>query len=192
MFATQRNMAAVAVLVAGLVFAVTGPVFGQKINQIKLTDAHVLGLIAAQDDFAPLAGQLAEAADKPSKELTAKLDKVAQKHGFKNFDEYRDVDNTIFLVLEGLDHETGAYVTPDARLALEIEEIKKDKVIPDADKKAIVAEVKEELALAEAVQHKESIAVVKKHFDKLLKLLPTPEDPGLPPPSSSVGDEEKN
>lgn len=189
MFERMRNTAA-ALAMAGLtMIGVASPCMAQTINQVKLTEQHVLGLLAAQDDFAPLAGQLAEAADKPSKELVAKLDATAQKHGFKDFENYRDVDNNIFLVLEGLDRETGAYVPPKERLALEIEEIEKDESIPDADKKAILAEVKEELNLAEAVEHAENIQVVKKHLDKLTKLLPTPEDPGLPPPGSGAGGE---
>ena len=179
-----------AVWVAGLAalgFA-TG-LHAQGVNQIKLTEAQVLGLLAAQDDFAPLAGQLAEAADKPSPELVAKLDATAQKHGFKDFEQYRDVDNNIFLVLEGLDRESGDYIPPEDRLALELEEIEKDKTIPAEDKKAIIAEVKEELSLSEAVKYPENVTIVKKHLNKLSKLLPTPEDPGLPRPSSGAGDE---
>lgn len=165
------------------------PSQAQEINQFKLTEKHVLGLLAAQDDFAPLAGQLAEAADKPSPQLTAKLDATAQKHGFSNFDEYRDVDNNIFLVLEGLDRDSGDYVPPKERLEIEIDEIEKDSSIPADDKAAILAEIKEEYSIAEAVKYPENVELVKKHIDKLSKLLPTPEDPGLPPPGSGAGDE---
>lgn len=165
------------VLASGMYLPTPGA--AQKITQIKLTEQQVTGLLAAQKDFAPLAGKLAEAAEKPSAELEVELDKTAQKHGFANFEEYRNVDNNIFLVFEGLDRETGEYVPPEERLNLEIEEIKKDTTIPDADKKAILAEVKEELSMSEAVQHPENIELVKKHIDKLSKLLPTPEDPEL-------------
>ncbi|MCH9765935.1 MAG: hypothetical protein K0U34_08095, partial [Alphaproteobacteria bacterium] len=139
----------------------------------------VTGLLAAQDDFTPLAGKLAEANDKPDPDLVKKLDETAQKHGFKNFEEYRDVDNNIFLVLEGLDRETGVYVPPKERLELEMDEIKKDATIPDADKKAILDEVNEELSMAEAVEHPDNVTLVKKHLSNLSKLLPTPEDPAL-------------
>lgn len=155
------------------------PSAAQKITQIKLTEKQVTGLLAAQKDFAPLAGKLAEAAEEPDAALTAELDKTAQKHGFANFEEYRNVDNNIFLVFEGLDRVTGNYVPPEERLNQEIEEIKKDSTIPDDDKQAILAEVKEELSMAEAVQHPENVELVKKHLDELSKLLPTPEDPEL-------------
>lgn len=180
-----KRLSGVGVIVCGVAAAASA----QTVNQFKLTEAQVLGLLAAQDDFAPLAGQLAEAADKPSKELVAKLDATAQKHGFKDFDQYRDVDNNIFLVLEGLDRESGDYVPPKERLSIELEEIEKDKTIPAEDKKAIMDEVKEELTLSEAVKYPENVELVKKHIGKLSKLLPTPEDPGLPPPGSGAGDE---
>lgn len=176
-----------AVVVSMAAFAATAP--AQTVNQFKLTESQVLGLLSAQDDFAPLAGQLAEAADKPSPELMQKLDATAQKHGFKDFEQYRDVDNNIFLVLEGLDRGSGDYIPPKERLALELEEVEKDKSIPPEDKKAIMDEVKEELSLSEAVQYPENVELVKKHIGKLTKLLPTPEDPGLPPPGSGAGDE---
>jgi len=151
----------------------------QKITQIKLTEDQVTGLLAAQEDFSPLAGKLAEAAEKPSDELTVQLDAIAKKHGFADFAEYRTVDNNIFLVFEGLDRETGEYVPPADRLELELKEIQNDTTIPDADKKAILAEVNEELAMAESVEHPGNIEMVKKHIDQLSKLLPTPEDPAL-------------
>ena len=188
MFERMRSIGFALAVGMALFLGFADPVAAQKINQIKLTEKQVTGLLAAQDDFAPLAGKLAEAADKPSAELTAKLDATAQKHGFANFNEYRDVDNNIFLVLEGLDRETGDYVPPEERLNLEIEEIKNDSTIPDTDKKAILAEVKEELNMAEAVQHSENIDLVKKHLDNLAKLLPTPEDPALQR-GSAGGDE---
>lgn len=148
----------------------------QAVNQVELTERHITGLLAAQNDFTPLAGKLADAADSPSKELQDQLDATAQKHGFKNFEEYRDVDNTIFLVLEGLDRESGDYVPPDERLELELQEIRGDSSIPDEDKNAIIEEVKEEMKLAEDVKFPGNIELVKKHIDKLAALLPSPED----------------
>lgn len=162
--------------------------YAQSVTQIKLTEKQVAGLLAAQDDFAPLAGQLAEAADKPSADLTAKLDGIAKKHGFADFEEYRVVDNNIFLVLEGLDRESKTYVPPEERLKSELEEINKDTTIPDDDKKAIIAEINEELKMSEAVQHPENIALVTKHLNELTKLLPQPEDPALER-GSGIGDD---
>ena len=189
MLAHRRQRAFGRLLALFFVIGSLDPGAAQQVNQLKLTEAQVLGLLAAQNDFAPLAGKLAEAADKPSAQLIAKLDAIAQKHGFKTFEEYRDVDNNIFLVLEGLDRETGDYVPPKQRLALEIDEVQNDTTIPDDDKKEILNEVREELSLSEAVVHPTNVDLVKKHLDKLAKLLPTPEDPGLPPPGSGSGDE---
>lgn len=149
----------------------------QTIKQVKLTEQQVTGLIAAQDDFAPLAGKLAEANDDPNPELMAKLNAAAKKHGFKDFDEYRDVDNNIFLVLEGLDRSSGEYVPPEERLKLEISEIESDQNLPAEEKEAILDEVRQELKMAEPVQHPENIELVKKHIDELSTLLPAPEDP---------------
>ncbi len=176
MFTHIRKLAGRLGLAVTIVASLTQTSAAQKITQIKLIESQVTGLLAAQKDFAPLAGKLAEAAEKPSTELTAQLDAIAKKHGFANFEEYRTVDNNIFLVFEGFDRETGVYVPPEERLNLELEEIQKDATIPDADKKAILAEVKEELTMAEAVEHVENVELVKKHLDKLSKLLPTPED----------------
>ena len=188
MIATLRRLAAALTLGFVTLITLALPNLAQEVTQIKLTEKQIVGLLAAQNDFAPLAGKLAEAADAPSPDLMKQLDATAQKHGFAHFEEYRNVDNNIFLVFEGLDRETGAYVPPEERLKLELEEINGDNSIPADDKKAIVAEVKEELSLAEAVQYPENIVLVKKHIDKLSKLLPEPEDPALDR-GSGAGDE---
>ena len=175
-------MMKVARKIAGRLLALVGMTVGiavltpivsaQNINQIELTDQQVTNLIAAQTDFAPLANKLAEASEDPDDELIAELDATAKKHGFSGFDEYRDVDNNIFFVLEGLDRETGEYVSEADRLKEEAVVIENEETIPADEKKEMLADIKQEMEQAEALKFPGNIEIVKKHLDELSKLIP--------------------
>lgn len=174
----KGQVSAVMLALAVAMLAAPSPLFAQNINQIELTDQKVTNLIAAQADFAPLASKLAEASEDPDDKLMAELDATAKKHGFSGFDEYRDVDNNIFFVLEGLDPETGEYISEADRLNQESEVIEQDATIPADEKKEMLADIKQEMAQAEALKFPGNVEVVKKHYEALSKLLPEEGAPG--------------
>lgn len=164
-----------AVLALLAVFAVTfvQPAFAQDKGedhvQVKLTDGLVKGYVAAQKDLAAMAPKLKAAGDKPSDAIDAELDGIAKKHGFQSYEELEDVGFTISLVLDGYDSASGNFNDPKEQLAKELATVKADKSIPAAEKKELVADLEDAVKNAKPVQHKESIAVVKKHREAIEK-----------------------
>lgn len=147
-------------------------VSAQDFKQIELTDKMVTSFIAAQKDFTPLASKLAEAGETPDEALTKELEEIAKKHGFASFAEFEDVGANITIVLDGLDRESGTFTDPIEKMKKELDDIKSDETIPADDKKLAVDDLTQEIAVAQPLQHKGNIEVVKKHIDEIEALIP--------------------
>jgi hypothetical protein len=158
-----------AAVVAGLVAAV--PLQAQEIKQIKLTDKQVVGFIASQKDLAAIAGKIQAAGEKPDPALQAELETIAKKHGFASFSELDDVAANISIVMAGLDPQTGSFTDPIEALKKELEDVKADKTIPDADKKQLVDELTEAIKTTPSLQNKDNIDIVKSHRAEIEKSL---------------------
>lgn len=146
-------------------------VFAQEINQIKLTEKQVLGFISAQKDLTAIAGELQAAGDKPDAKLQAKLEDIAKKNSFANFNELDDVAANISLVMAGLDPQTGEFSDPVEMLKKEMAEIQADTSIPEKDKKQMLDELQDALKSTPPLKHTENIALVKKHREAIEKAL---------------------
>src|SRR6516225_7519986 len=72
----------------GLALCDPGIVAAQNINQIKLTEKHIQGYIAADDEMARLYGANVDNSDPKVK---AQGEAVARKNGFANLVEYDNV-----------------------------------------------------------------------------------------------------
>jgi len=183
-----KSMALVLGLSAGLACAGALSATAQEFKQIELTDKMVASFIAAQKDFAPLAGKLAEGGETPDAELTKQLEEIAKKHGFASFAEFEDVGANITIILDGLDRASGTYTDPVEKMKKELDEIKKDDSIPPEDKKLAVDDLTQEIAAAKPLEHKANVDVVKKHIAEIEELIPEeagesgPEDGGSPAP----------
>jgi hypothetical protein len=183
-----KSMALVLSLSAGLGVAGALGAAAQEFKQIELTDTMVTSFIAAQKDFAPLAGKLAEGGETPDSELTKQLEDIAKKHGFASFAEFEDVGANITIILDGLDRASGAYTDPVEKMKKELDEIKADDSIPPEDKKLAVDDLTQEIAAAKPLEHKGNIEVVKKHIAAIEELIPEeagesgPEDGEVPAP----------
>jgi hypothetical protein len=183
-----KSMALVLSLSAGLGVAGALSAAAQEFKQIELTDTMVTSFIAAQKDFAPLAGKLAEGGETPDSELTKQLEDIAKKHGFASFAEFEDVGANITIILDGLDRASGAYTDPVEKMKKELDEIKADDSIPPEDKKLAVDDLTQEIAAAKPLEHKGNIEVVKKHIAAIEELIPEeagesgPEDGEVPAP----------
>jgi hypothetical protein len=151
----------------------TGPAAAQssEFKQLKLSEKQVQGFIAAQKDLAAIASELQAAGDKPDPKLQTKLEDIAKKNGFASFTELDDVAANISIVMAGLDPQSGNYVDPLEALKKELEEVKVDKSIPDADRKQLEDELAEAIKTTPALEHKENIDVVKKHRDAIEKAM---------------------
>jgi len=166
----RRAVALVAAYVVGLMAFCT-LAQAQDIKQIPLSEPQVQGFIAAQKDLAAIAGKIQAAGDKPDPALQKELDDIAKKHGFSGFTELDDVAANISIVMAGLDPQTGNFVDPLEVLKKELEDVKADTSIPEADKKQLVDELTEALKTTPPLQHKGNIDVVKKFRADIEKAL---------------------
>jgi len=140
-------------------------------KQIKLTEKQIQGFIAVFTDMM----KLYEGADpdKPDPKLDAQAEALAKKNGFKGLDDYDDVSENISMIMLGIDPQTKKFTEPPDQIKQDIEALKGDKSVPDADKKKALAQLQASLKTAKPIQFKENIPLVLKYFDKLSPLLQT-------------------
>jgi hypothetical protein len=137
-------------------------------KQVKLTEKHIEGFIAAQKDMESFAEKLqGGATDKPDPKMQGELENIAKKHGFSNFNEYDDVAATISNIMAGIDPSTKVFSDPSVAIKKEMEEVTGDKTIADAEKKQMLDDLKEALKAAQPIQYPTNIELVTKYFDKL-------------------------
>jgi hypothetical protein len=141
----------------------------QQVKQIKLTEKHIESFIAADKDMAKL--REGTNPDKPNPKAEAQAAAVAKKNGFASLDEYDNVWSNISLVFFGIDPQTKQFTEPPERIKKEIEALKADKSVSEAEKKQELAGLAAALKTAKPIQFKENIALVLKYFDKLAPLL---------------------
>lgn len=154
--------------------APSGPADAQEMfKQIPLTEAHIKGFIAAQADMIAISEKMSNApADKPDPKIQDELDAAAKKHGFKDFADYDDVAANIAMIMAGIDPQTGAFTDPLTALKAEIEEVKKDTSLSEANKKQMLDELNEALKTTEPIKYPENVTLVTKHradIDKVLQ-----------------------
>ena len=71
-----------------------------EIKQIKLTDKHIQGFMAAANDMAKIYDGANP--DKPDPKLDAQAEAVAKKNGFASLDEFDDVSTNISMIMSGI------------------------------------------------------------------------------------------
>ena len=143
----------------------------QDIKQIKLTEQQVSGFVSSQKDLAAIASKIQAAGEKPDAALQAELEGIAKKNGFATFAELDDVAANISIVMAGLDPQTGSFTDPIEALKKELDDVKADATIPDADKKQLVSELEEAIKTTPTLQNKENIEIVKAHRSEIEKSL---------------------
>lgn len=159
------------VVIAGLASPALRAQQAEEIKQVALTEAQVAGFIAAQQELQPLSNKLLEGGEKPDDAVLSELESIAKKHGFKSFAEMEEVGANISIVLDGLDRESGEYTDPIEKMKQELESIKADTSIGEADKKLVIDDLNLEIASAKPLQHKGNVEVVKKYQAELEKLI---------------------
>ncbi len=146
-----------------------GAATAQEVKQIKLTEKHIQGFMAASKDMAKLYDGANP--DKPDPKVEAQAGAVAKKNGFASLDEYDDVSFNISMIMSGIDPQTKKFTEPPEQIKKEIAALKADKSVPEAEKKEGLAELEAVLKIAKPIQFKENIALVLKYFDKLAPLM---------------------
>ncbi len=145
-----------------------GTATAQDVKQIKLTEKHIQGFIAADEEMAKIYGANVDNSDPKVK---AQGEAVAKKNGFASLAEHDDVSMNIAIIMSGFDQQTKKFTEPPERVREEIAALKADKSVSDAAKKEDLAQLEAALKGAKPIQFKENIALVLKHFDELLPLM---------------------
>jgi hypothetical protein len=165
---------AFAALMAGIFLNIAGIAAAQPVGlppavqQIKLTEKHIEGFIAAQKDMGPILEKIQGAAsDQLPGDIQAALEAAAKKHGFKDFAEYDQIVGNITMVMAGIDPKTKAFTEPSVAIKKEIADVTADKSIPAADKKQMLEELNEALKSVQPIQFPGNIELVKKYYDKI-------------------------
>jgi hypothetical protein len=146
-----------------------GAATAQEVKQIKLTEKHIQGFMAASKDMA----QLYEGADpdKPDPKMEAQAAAVAKRSGFASLAQYEDVSTNIAMIMSGIDPQTKKFTEPPEQIKNEIAALKADKSVPEAEKKEGLAQLEAALKIAKPIQFKENIALVLKYFDQLVPFM---------------------
>lgn len=134
-----------------------------QFKQVKLTEKKIQGFIAAQKQLAPLSSKLGASGDNPDPALEKQVEQIAKSNGFSTVDELGEVSANISLVLAGLDAQTGQFTEPPDLIRKEMEGVKQDKQLSQADKDQALKEMQEALKTAAPVQFKENVALVRKY-----------------------------
>jgi hypothetical protein len=172
-----RMTAYAAVTMTVSAFAVCGSVSAQSpptevIKQVKLSEAHIKGFIAAQADMAKMSEKMqGAAADKPDPKIQSELETIAKNNGFKDFGEYDDVAANISIVMQGIDPQSGNFTDPIASIKKEIDDVTADKTLQEKDKTQMLSELNEALKTTQPIQFPENVELVKKNRVELEKVL---------------------
>jgi hypothetical protein len=141
----------------------------QEVKQIRLTEKHMQGFIAVSEDVARLYDGANQ--DNPERKLEAQAEALVKKNGFANLAEYDDVSMNIAMIMSGIDPQTKKFTEPPEQIKQQIDAVKSDKSVPEAQKKEDLAQLGTALKNAKPIQFKENIALVLKYFDKLTDLM---------------------
>ncbi len=153
-----------------LALFVPGAATAQEVKQIKLTDKHIQGFMAAYEDIARLYD--GAESDKPEDpKVEAQANAVAKKNGFASLAQYDDVLMNIAMIMSGLDPQTKKFTEPPEQIKNEIAGLKADKSVPEAAKKEGLTQLEAALKNAKPIQFKENVALVLKYFDQLAPIM---------------------
>src|SRR5262245_17415744 len=139
-----------------------GAAIAQEVKQIKLTEKHIQGFMAAYDHIAKIYDGATP--DKPDPKLEAQAGAIAKKSGFASLAEYEDASMNIAMIMYGIDPQTKKFTEPS-------EALKADKSVPEAEKREGLVQLEAALKDAKPVQFKGNIALVLKYFDKLAPIM---------------------
>ena len=143
-----------------------------SVKQIQLTPEIIDHYLAAKKDVDTALDAMPEGSDQPDPETLKKLDAITKAHMFADYKDYDATENTIGIVMAGIDPETKAYIGPEAVIDKQIAEVQADKQIAAKDKKDTIDQLKASKATVAKVQYPSNIDVVTKNYDRLNEAMP--------------------
>jgi hypothetical protein len=140
------------------------------VTQIKLTEKHIEGFIAAKKDMSAVVEQVMQGTvflRSANAKYEAELRSIIKKHGFKNFAEYEAVTASIYLVMASIDPQTRVFTDSRTAIKRELVGVNSEKNVPNSEKKKL----RESLALAQRaarpIQFPTNIQLVQRYYDKI-------------------------
>jgi hypothetical protein len=140
-----------------------------EVKQIKLSEKQMQGFIAVSESIAQLYDGASQ--DRPDPKLELQAETLVKKHGFVSLNEYDDVSMNIAMIMSGIDPQTKGFTEPPEQIKQQIDAVRSDKSVPEAQKKEELVQLEAALKDAKPIQFRENIALVLKHFDELLDLV---------------------
>jgi hypothetical protein len=137
------------------------------LEQVPLTEEQIKNYIEAQADMQTAMGDAPTDAAEPDAKTMAKLEGIAKKHGFRDFNEYNTVAGNVTMVLDGIDPDTKTYVGADKLIQRSIDEVNADKQMTADEKRAAISDLQTQLKGVTPVKNKGNIDLVVKNYDKL-------------------------
>jgi hypothetical protein len=138
-----------------------------QLTQVELTAAQIDNYIASIGDMQAAMGDAPADAAEPDAKTMAKLETIARKYGFKDFNDYNTVAGNISLVLDGVDAQTKTYVGADKLIEKNIAEVKADKQMKEPERKTALTELQAQQKALTAIKYKGNIDLVVNNYDKL-------------------------
>lgn len=108
---------------------------------------------------------------KPDPGVQERLEGIAKKFRFKDFDEHDDVAANIAHVMAGMDPQTKRFTDAPAAIKREIDEVAADKSIPEEERKRVLEELEAASSTAQPIQLPSTIEIITKCYDRLQKTL---------------------
>jgi hypothetical protein len=165
----RLTIAAMAVIFAS--FPISAPAQVPAATQLKLTDQHIEGFIAAQKDMSAVVEKMMQAAvfsKTANAKYEAELKAVTKKHGFKNVAEYDAVAANIYLVMASIDPQTKVFTDAPTAIKQEIEDAIAAKDIPTHEKKKTLRSLTLALRAARPVKFPTNIKLVQKYYPQII------------------------
>src|SRR6266550_3861203 len=110
-----------------------GAATAQELKQVKLTETHIQGFMAAYDDIAKL--YYGADPEKRDPKVDAQAAVVAKKNGFASLAQYEDVSMNITMIMFGIDPQTKKFTEPPEQIKDAIAALSSDKSLPEAEKR---------------------------------------------------------
>jgi hypothetical protein len=153
----------------GLALFDLGMAAAEEVKQIRLTEKHIQGFIAAHEEMTKLFDSANM--DNSDPKVEAQAEAIVKKNGFANLAEHDAVWINISMILSGIDLQTKNFVEPREQIKTAIAALKADKSVPEAQKKQDLAQLEDALEDAKPIQFKENITLLLKYLDQLPPLM---------------------
>ena len=144
-------------------------VAAQEVKHIKLTEKHMQGFIVVSEHMAQLYDGTNP--DRPDPKREVQADALVKKNGFASLAEFDEVSMNISMIMSGIDQQTKKFTEPPEQIKQQIDAVKSDKSIPEAEKKEDLEQLDTALKSAKPIQFKDNIALVRKYYDRLTELM---------------------